>query len=54
LFGCPIGTLGSNEILNGVLFVEHCENGTRRAAAFELGGESMCEKIVFGLLFILI
>ena len=52
LVGPSVATPGSNEILNVVLFFEHCEDGTRRAAGFELGGESMCEEIFLGLLFI--
>lgn len=45
---CPplVGSSRPIELLD--LLLEHGENGARRVACLELGGEGMCHEIIFG------
>jgi hypothetical protein len=53
LFRCPTVSLGLNELLNMGLSVEYIENSAGRLATFELGCETMFEKVILCLLFII-
>jgi len=47
-----IATPGLNKLLDLILFLKNGKNGTGRVAGFEVGGQSMREKVILRLLFV--
>jgi hypothetical protein len=54
LFGSLIISLRLNKLLDPILLIKNGQDGAWGSTTFQAGGELMCDKVVLGLLFVLI